>query len=106
MTNDNDEIYKKLKFLFNIRIKLIKNKNNNSDYIKRAKVLLKISDYVIKGIEIIEGPKGLFVSMPQRADEFGEYQNMFHPITSIGRLALNDRILDEYQKTINKCKTQ
>jgi stage V sporulation protein G len=48
------------------------------------------------GLSIIEGKNGLFVSMPQTKDGKGDYRDIFHPVTSEGRKALNDAVLAEY----------
>ena len=48
------------------------------------------------GISIVEGKNGLFVAMPQTKDAKGEYRDIFHPVTSEGRKALNDAVLAEF----------
>ena len=48
------------------------------------------------GIAIKDGKNGLFVSMPQTKDAKGEYKDIFHPVTSEGRKALNDAVLAEF----------
>ena len=48
------------------------------------------------GISIVEGKNGLFVSMPQTKDAKGEFRDIFHPVTSEGRKALNDAVLTEF----------
>jgi len=48
------------------------------------------------GISIVEGKNGLFVAMPQTKDSKGEYKDIFHPVTSEGRKALNDAVLSEF----------
>jgi stage V sporulation protein G len=48
------------------------------------------------GISIVEGKNGLFVSMPQTKDAKGEFRDIFHPVTSEGRKALNEAVLTEF----------
>ena len=54
----------------------------------------------VHGISIIEGKNGLFVAMPQTKDAKGEYRDIFHPITSEGRKALQDAVLAEYSSAL------
>ncbi|MDR1210150.1 MAG: SpoVG family protein [Clostridiales bacterium] len=50
----------------------------------------------VHGISVVNGKNGLFVSMPQSKDKNGEYHDVFHPVTSEGRKALNEAVLSEY----------
>ena len=57
--------------------------------------------FAIHGIKIIEGEKGLFVSMPQRKD--GEdYKDVFHPITAEAREELNKQVMDAYEQKLEE----
>jgi stage V sporulation protein G len=58
------------------------------------------------GISIIEGKNGLFVSMPQTRDGKGDYRDIFHPVTSEGRKALQDAVLTEYAAALDAMVTQ
>ncbi|MCL2853606.1 MAG: SpoVG family protein [Defluviitaleaceae bacterium] len=50
----------------------------------------------VHGVSIVEGKNGLFVAMPQTKDAQGNYRDIFHPVTSEGRKALNNAVLHEY----------
>ena len=58
------------------------------------------------GISIVEGKNGLFVSMPQTKDAKGEYRDIFHPVTSEGRKALNEAVLEEFGAALDEMVTQ
>ena len=58
------------------------------------------------GISIVEGKNGLFVAMPQTRDGKGEYRDIFHPVTSEGRKALNDAVLGEFAVALDEMATQ
>ncbi|MCL2078750.1 MAG: SpoVG family protein [Oscillospiraceae bacterium] len=58
------------------------------------------------GISIIEGPKGLFVSMPQTKDGKGEYRDLFHPVIKGGREALQTAVLTEFGAALDAMVTQ
>ena len=62
---------------------------------------------VLTGLRIVKGKKGLFVSMPQRKlskpDKNGnEYADIFFPVTHGFREELNNAVLDEYDRAIDK----
>ncbi len=54
------------------------------------------------GLSVVEGKNGLFVSMPQTRDNKGGYRDIFHPVTSEGRKALNDAVLSEYAVALDE----
>ena len=58
------------------------------------------------GISIKEGKNGLFVSMPQTRDGKGEFRDIFHPVTSEGRKALNDAVLSEFSIALDAMVVQ
>ena len=60
--------------------------------------------YAIHGIKVIDGEKGLFVSMPQSSyqkDGKTQYTDQFHAITAEARTALNDAVLAAYDERIH-----
>lgn len=64
---------------------------------------------VLTGLRIVNGKKGMFVSMPQRKlskpDKNGnEYADIFFPVTHDFREELNNAILDEYDKKVDEEK--
>ena len=62
--------------------------------------------YVVKGLRVVDGKKGLFVSMPQESytDKGGEkkYSNIFFPITSAAKMELQDAILKAYDQYLDQ----
>ena len=67
----------------------------------KAIVSITIDDeFVIHDIKIIEGEKGLFIAMPSRKTEEGEYRDIAHPINSKTRDRIHGTILAHYQKAI------
>ena len=57
--------------------------------------------FAIHGIKIVEGEKGLFISMPQRK-EGEDYKDVFHPITAEAREELNNQILEAYEQKLQE----
>ncbi len=60
------------------------------------------NEFVIHDIKIIEGEKGLFIAMPSRKSNDGEYRDIAHPINSSTRENLQKLILEKYQEEIEK----
>ena len=54
--------------------------------------------FVVKGIKVVLGERGLFVAMPSRRLPDGTYQDVAHPINTEFRSELQLAILDAYEK--------
>ena len=53
-------------------------------------------EWVIHGVRIVEGVKGVFVAMPSRKTTEGEYKDLFHPTTPEGRDLISRAVLEVY----------
>lgn len=53
--------------------------------------------FAVNGIKIVEGKKGLFVTMPSKMNDEGDYVDMFHPITKDSRTQFNNAVLKAYE---------
>jgi stage V sporulation protein G len=53
--------------------------------------------FVIRGLKIISGARGFFVSMPSRRRPDGSHQDIAHPINSNMRRTIEQRVLRAYQ---------
>jgi stage V sporulation protein G len=62
--------------------------------------------FVVRGLKIISGSKGYFVSMPSRKRKDGSHQDIAHPINNDMRKQIEDIILDEYEKIKSKNLTE
>ena len=61
--------------------------------------------FVIKGLRVVDGKKGLFVSMPQESyTDKGEkkYSNIFFPITNAAKMELQDAVLKAYDQYLDQ----
>ena len=54
--------------------------------------------YVVKGLRVIEGQKGLFVGLPREKGKNDKYYDIFYPITSEARQMLIDVVLRAYEE--------
>ena len=67
----------------------------------RAIVSITIDEeFVIHDIKVIEGDKGLFIAMPSKKANDGEYRDIAHPINSETRDRIQSIILDSYEKAL------
>lgn len=65
----------------------------------RAVVSVTFDDaFAVHDIKVIEGDKGLFIAMPSKKSNDGEFRDICHPITSGMRDELQKMILDAYEK--------
>jgi stage V sporulation protein G len=56
--------------------------------------------FVIRDLKIIQGPSGLFVSMPSKKRKDGTYKDIAHPINNETRRMIEKRIVAEYQRVL------
>lgn len=67
----------------------------------KAVVSITIDDeFVVHDIKVIEGEKGLFIAMPSRKTNDGEYRDIAHPINSATRGNIQNMILEKYKTEI------
>jgi stage V sporulation protein G len=60
------------------------------------------SAFVIRGLKVIKGAGGFFVSMPSRKRPDGTHQDIAHPINADMRKYIEDTVLEEYRKTVEE----
>ena len=56
--------------------------------------------FIVRDLKVIEGVKGLFVSMPSRKRKDGTFRDIVHPLNSEMRIAIEESIIKEYNKII------
>ncbi len=54
------------------------------------------NSFIIRDLKIIEGNKGLFVSMPSRKRKDGTFRDIVHPLNAETRQMIEDRVIKEY----------
>ncbi|UCF06636.1 MAG: septation regulator SpoVG [bacterium] len=62
--------------------------------------------FVIRGLKIIEGAKGMFVAMPSRKRPDGTYQDVAHPINNETRSWMEKQIIDTYDRERQKLEAE
>ena len=53
--------------------------------------------FIIRDLKVIEGHKGLFVSMPSRKRKDGTFRDIVHPLNSDMRRDIEGRIVAEFE---------
>jgi len=53
--------------------------------------------FVIRGLKIIAGNSGYFVSMPSRKRPDGTHQDICHPINNETRQLIEEKVLEAYE---------
>ncbi len=58
--------------------------------------------FVVRGLKVIRGNKGLFVAMPSRRKPDGGYQDLCHPINAATRRWMEGEILEKYRVELER----
>jgi stage V sporulation protein G len=54
--------------------------------------------FLVSDLKIIQGPAGLFLSMPSKRKKNGEFKDVAHPLNRETREMLEKRIFEEYER--------
>lgn len=78
----------------NVTVRLFESKNNTKAFIE-----LKLDDaLIVKGLTLVEGKKGLFVSYPTVKGKDGKYYNTVYSIDKDWRKKLEDICIRKYKE--------
>jgi stage V sporulation protein G len=58
--------------------------------------------FVVRGMKVIKGATGYFVSMPSRKMNDGTYRDIAHPITNEFREKVENAILEAYKAEVRR----
>ncbi len=56
--------------------------------------------FLVTDIKVIEGPKGLFLSMPSKKKKDGKFRDIAHPLNTDFRKMMEDTVIAEYKKAL------
>lgn len=54
--------------------------------------------FLVSDLKVIQGPNGVFVSMPSKRKKNGEFKDIAHPLNRDTRERMERRILSEYER--------
>lgn len=83
-----------------IRLRAVKSENEVK--LKAYADVTFNSSFVVHGLKIIDGQKGMFVAMPSRKMPDGEYKDIAHPITPELRKEITDTVIAKYNEVMEK----
>jgi stage V sporulation protein G len=58
--------------------------------------------FIVNDLKIIEGKRGLFISMPSRRRKRGGYRDVAHPLNNETRRMIEECVLAEYQRMLGE----
>jgi stage V sporulation protein G len=65
----------------------------------KAYVSIVLDDcFLVSDLKVIQGPNGVFVSMPSKRKKNGEFKDIAHPLNRETRERMERRILNEYER--------
>lgn len=65
----------------------------------KAYVSIVLDDcFLVSDLKVIQGPNGLFISMPSKRKKNGEFKDVAHPLNRETREMMERRILQEYER--------
>lgn len=62
--------------------------------------------FVLRGLKVISGSQGYFVSMPSRKTRLGTFQDIAHPITNEMRKKIETAILDAFENELSRSENE
>lgn len=72
----------------------------------KAVVSITLDDeFVVHDIKVIEGEKGLFIAMPSKKGNDGEYRDIAHPISAATRQEVQKLILEKYEQALKELES-
>ena len=81
-----------------LSLKVVRLHRLDGDSKTKAFADIAIGDFIIKGLRVVQGEKGLFISMPQEKSKDGKFYNTFSPVTKEARQQLVETVLTAYQE--------
>jgi stage V sporulation protein G len=74
---------------------------NGNNRLKATASVTFDDEFVVHGIRVVEGDKGLFIAMPSRKMSDGTHKDIAHPLNSETRQKIQDAVIDEYNRVIS-----
>jgi stage V sporulation protein G len=74
--------------------------SQESGRLKAYATIVFDNDFIVRDLKVIEGNKGLFVSMPSRRKKDGSFRDIVHPLNSDTRTMIEQSIIAEYENVV------
>jgi stage V sporulation protein G len=79
-------------------IKVVRIHRFNGDSKTKAFADIAIGDFIVKGLRVVQGAKGIFLAMPQEKAKDGKWYNSFYPATKEAKQSISEIVLAAYQE--------
>ena len=79
-------------------LKVVRLYRFNGESKTKAFADVAIGDFMVKGLRLVQGKKGLFLAMPQEKAKNGNWYNVFYPLTKEARQVLSETVLAAYEE--------
>lgn len=81
-----------------LNLRVVRLHRLDSESKTKAFVDVSVGDFIVKGLRILQGKKGLFLGMPQEKAKDGNWYNAFYPVTKEARQSLTEVVLAAYEE--------
>lgn len=81
-----------------VEVKVVRLHRLEGDSKLKAFCDIAIGDFLVKGLKVVEGSKGLFLSLPQERSKDGKYYPSFAPLTDEAKQSLSEMVLAAYKE--------
>ncbi|MDD4164470.1 MAG: SpoVG family protein [Eubacteriales bacterium] len=88
-----------------VRVKIQKLFHGGDSKLRAVASVTVSGAFAVHGLKVMDGEKGLFVSMPNSSYKSGgetKYQDIFHPVTAESRQTLIDAVLKAYEQALTE----
>ncbi|MDD5449449.1 MAG: SpoVG family protein [Candidatus Omnitrophica bacterium] len=71
---------------------------DNGGQLKAFADIVLAGQFSVRGFRVVDGKKGLFVSMPSEIGKDGNWHDTFKPVTNEAKAELNRVVLEAYKQ--------
>jgi stage V sporulation protein G len=79
-------------------LKVVRLHKLDADSKTKAFADVEIGGFIVKGLKVVQGKNGLFLSMPQEKAKDGKWYSSFYPLTEEAKEGLSRVVLGAYQE--------
>lgn len=82
-----------------VKIYPMEGKDEKSKRLKAYASITFNDSFIVRGLKVIEGSKGLFVVMPSKKLNDGTYKDIAHPLNNETRKKIEQKVLEKFYET-------
>ncbi|MDO8661930.1 MAG: SpoVG family protein [Candidatus Omnitrophota bacterium] len=81
-----------------VSLKVVRLHRFEGDSKLKAFADIAVGDFIVKGVRVVQGEKGLFLGLPQEKSKDGKWYNTFYPATEEAKQNLSETVLAAYNE--------